>query len=116
MSRSPIQKREALAIARKLNATLEPDGKHQLATFEHEGVIILTFGIRHGNKGGHGHLAGRQGNLCLSENKVVKLASCEMSKEEYIQHLKDIGEIPQRPEDVEDVTIKSSAKRHDKTK
>lgn len=102
MSRSPIQKREALAIASKLGAKLVPDGKHQLATFEHEGIIILTFGIRHGKKGGHGHLVGRYGNLRLSETKVQQLAACSMSRDDYIRHLKDIGEIPTSPDDIDD--------------
>jgi hypothetical protein len=101
LSRSLIQKREALAIATKLGATLRPDGKHQLATFEVDGVIILTFGIRHGKTGGHGHLVGRYGNLRLNETKVLQLATCTMSKEDYIQHLKEIGEIPGGPEDVD---------------
>ena len=114
MSRSPIQKREALAIASKLGAQLEPDGKHQLATFEVDGVVILTFGIRHGKKGGHGHLCGRDGNLRMGEHKVVKLATCTMSKDEYIQHLRDIGEIPRGPEDIVDVIKKTAMKRHDK--
>jgi hypothetical protein len=82
-----------LAIVKKLGATLDPDGPHQIATFEHDGKAILTFGIRHGNSGGHGHLVGRHGNLMLNETRVVGLAVCTMSKDEYIQHLKDIGEI-----------------------
>jgi hypothetical protein len=116
LPRSPIQKREAVFIANKLGATVERDGKHQLATFEVDGIVILTFGIRHGKTGGHGHLCGSSGNLRLSEHKVVKLANCTMSKAEYIQHLKDIGEIPSRPEDVieDDPTAKSRSKRHDK--
>ncbi len=61
------------------------------------GIIILTFGIRHGRKSGHGHLVGRYGNLCLSETKVLQLASCTMSKDDYIQHLKDIGGNTDRP-------------------
>lgn len=101
MSRSRIQKRDALAIASKLGAKVETDGAHQLATFEVDGIVILTFGIRHGKSGGHGHLAGRYGNLCMSEKKVMQLATCTMSRDEYIQHLKDIGEIPSSNEDVE---------------
>ena len=83
----------AVFIAKKLDATVERDGKHQLATFVVGGVVILQFGIRHGKSGGHGHLCGQDGNLRLSEHRVVKLPNCTMSKEEYIQHLKDIGEI-----------------------
>ena len=94
MSRCPIQKREALAIVRKLDAALERDGAHQIATFEVAGRAILTFGIRHGNKGGHGHLAGRhKGELKINEYGVVALATCNMSKDDYIQYLKEIGEI-----------------------
>jgi hypothetical protein len=99
LSRSRIQKREALAIVSKLGAKLEPDGKHQLATFEVDGVIILTFGIRHGRDGGHGHLVGRYGNLFLNETKVLQLATCTMSRTDYIAYLKDIGEIPSSPND-----------------
>jgi hypothetical protein len=94
LSKCPIQKREALAIVKKLGATLEKDGAHQIATFEVDGKAILTFGIRQGNKSGHGHLAGRyKGALKISENRAVALAACTMSKDEYIQHLKDIGAI-----------------------
>ncbi len=93
MSKSPVQKREALAIVKKLGAKLQPDGKHQLATFELNGITIATFGIRHGSRSGHGHLVGRYGDLKLSESKVLAMAQCTMSKEQYIQHLKDIGDI-----------------------
>jgi hypothetical protein len=94
LSKCPIQKREALAIVKKLGAALEKDGPHQMATFEVGGKAILTFGVRQGGAGGHGHLAGRyKGDLKISENRVVALANCNMSKDEYIQHLKDIGEI-----------------------
>jgi hypothetical protein len=50
---------------------------------------------------GHGHLVGRYGDLCLSETKVLQLATCTMSKQDYIRHLKDIGEIPLTPDDVD---------------
>jgi hypothetical protein len=93
LSRSRLQKREALAIATKLHAKLEPDGKHQLAVFEHRGRTILTIGIRHGKKGGHGHLVGRYGDLRLNESKAVALASCSMTKAQYIEHLRAIGDI-----------------------
>src|SRR5258708_37821008 len=89
LSRSRIQKDEALAIAQKLGAALDPDGAHQIATFEFDGKAILTFGIRHGKKGGHGHLVGRYGNLRMSETKVMALANCTMSKDEYVQYLMD---------------------------
>jgi len=55
------------------------------------GKLILTFGIRHGKNSGHGHLCGSNGDLKLSETRAVALARCTMSKDEYLQHLKDRG-------------------------
>jgi hypothetical protein len=95
LSRSRIQKREALAIARKLSATVT-GGAHSIASVYHDGVLILTFGIRHGSTSGHGHLVGAQGELKMSESKVYRLASCTMSKDEYFDELKALGIIPAR--------------------
>jgi len=66
-------------------------GKHSTARVFHEGKLILTFGIRHGGKGGHGHLVGRTGDLKLSETKIYDLASCTMSKDEYLAELRNLG-------------------------
>jgi hypothetical protein len=93
LSKSPIQRREALTIAKKLGASNETDGADQIAFVEYKGVTIITFGIRHGAKSGHGHLVGRYGDLRLNETKVLKLANCTMSKDEYFQELMRIGEI-----------------------
>jgi hypothetical protein len=92
LSRSRIQKREALAIAAKLDAKIHRDGPHQLARVEFGGRVVLTFGIRHGRMGGHGHLVGRhQGELKINETGAMALASCVMSKDEYFAHLRRIG-------------------------
>ena len=93
MSRSRIQKREALAIAGKLDATVT-SGKHMTASVFYEGVLVLTFGIRHGAAGGHGHLIGRNGDLKMSETKVYSLASCTMTKDEYFDELRTLGILP----------------------
>jgi len=91
LSKSRIQKREAIAIAAKLDAKIRPDGKHQLATVEHGGRMIITFGIRHGSKGGHGHLVGRNRDLRINETGAMALASCTMTKNQYLEYLQAIG-------------------------
>jgi hypothetical protein len=93
LSKSRIQKREAIAIAKKLGANIDPDGAHEIATVHVDGKLILEFGISHGKKGGHGHLVGRYGNLKLHETGVLRLAQCTMSKDEYFEHLKKIGDL-----------------------
>ncbi len=91
MARSNLQKRDVLDIAGKLGATVDSDGKHQRAFFRHNGTLILTFGIRHGSKSGHGHLVGERGDLKLNARRVKELAQCSMSRDEYIEHLIGIG-------------------------
>ncbi len=91
MARSNLQRRDALKIARKLGAEVEDGGNHQQACFRHNGRLILTFGIRHGSKSGHGHLEGETGDLKLNGRKAKQLAECTMSKDEYVEHLTGMG-------------------------
>ncbi len=91
MARSNLQRRDALKIARKLGATVDSNGKHKRAIFRYNGKVILTFGIRHGSKSGHGHLVGERGDLKLNAKRVEGLAECNMKKKEYIKHLIGIG-------------------------
>ena len=93
MARSNLQRRDALEIARKLGATVDSNGKHKRASFRHNGRLILTFGIRHGSKSGHGHLVGATGDLKLNARGVKELAECNMEKDDYIEHLMGIGVI-----------------------
>jgi hypothetical protein len=93
LSKCRIQRAEAVAIAAKLGASIRKDGAHQLASFEYEGKLILTFGIRNGKNSGHGHLVGRNKDLRLNETKLLELATCSMSKAEYVDHLKAVGDI-----------------------
>lgn len=91
MAKSNLQRRDALQIASKLGATVDNNGKHKRASFRHNGLLILTFGIRHGSKSGHGHLVGKTGDLKLNAKKVEALAQCSMGKDEYIEHLMGAG-------------------------
>jgi hypothetical protein len=91
---SRIKKADALRIVNKIGATLEPNGAHQTATLEVGGLIILRFGVRHGRDSGHGHLCGEHVALKINESKVVALARCTLSKDQYFQILTDIGLMP----------------------
>lgn len=89
MPRSKLEKRDAEDIARKIGATVKPQGKHQTATLEYNGQIVLTFGIRHGLRTGQGHLVGENHALKLNATKAIALARCDMTKDEYIEHLRE---------------------------
>lgn len=95
MPKSQLEKADALNIASKIGAVVKEDGKHQKATFYHNGKLILRFGIRHGRKTGHGFLAGENGPLRLNETRAKALARCTLSKDEYIQLLTTKGVIEQ---------------------
>jgi hypothetical protein len=91
LSKSKLEKRDAIDIAKKLGADLQKDGAHQKAIFWHDGKLVLWFGIRHGRTTGQGHLVGENHQLKLNATGALALARCTMTKDEYIQHLKDCG-------------------------
>jgi hypothetical protein len=91
---SRIDRGDAYTIATKIGATVQKDGKHARADLRVKNQLILTFGIRHGAKSGHGHLCGTNGDLKLSESNVLALARCTMSKDQYFEVLKQRGILP----------------------
>ena len=84
---SKLLRKDADDIARKLHADLTT-GAHITAAFRHNGVLILNFGIRHGAKSKHGHLPRA---LHLNQAQTVKLARCQISRDEYIEILRAKG-------------------------
>ena len=94
MTKSRIERDDAYTIATKIGAEVQKAGKHARATLRMDGRIILTFGIRHGPKSGHGHLCGATGDLKMSETNVVALARCTMTKDQYFEFLKGKGVLP----------------------
>lgn len=84
-------RREVIQIATKLNAEIKEGAKHSQGVIKHQGDVILTFGISRGLKSGHGHLVGVNGNLKMNESGLLALARCTKSKEEYFEHLKQLG-------------------------
>ncbi len=78
---SPIQRGEAYKIAKKLGAIVRPGGNHMRALVYWEGTLIKRFGIRHSKRSGHGHIPKQ---LSVSLSDALAIASCAMSKEQYI--------------------------------
>jgi hypothetical protein len=91
LSKNRIERSDALKIASKIGAAVDAAGKHARADLRVGGKLILTFGIRHGAKSGHGHLCGTNGDLKINEDRVAALARCTMSKDEYFKVLQDRG-------------------------
>lgn len=92
---SKILKRDAEDIATKLQAELST-GKHINAVVRHEGVPVVTFGIRHSRGGRHGHVPRA---LHLSQTQTVALARCGITRVDYFDILSAMGLLPdnQRP-------------------
>jgi len=90
-----ITKQLAVQIAAKLGAVLQSGKKqrpHDLYRVDEKGLLIATFGIRRGSnkEAGHDHIP-RQ--LFISPRDARDLGQCPMSREQYIQKLKQQGKI-----------------------
>jgi hypothetical protein len=90
-----ITKQHALDIAEKLKAVLQTSKKqrpHDLYGVFEEGVLVAAFGIRRGSnkEAGHDHLPKQ---LFVGPKDAKDLAQCPMSREQYIQKLKQRGKI-----------------------
>ena len=85
---SKILKNDAEAIAKKLDAETDKKGKHIHAAVRRNGELVVNFGFRHDRTAPNGHLPGQ---LHLSETDAVKLARCQISKDEYFDILSEKG-------------------------
>lgn len=85
-----LTKAHAEKIAKKLNAIIRPKGAHDLAIIEYNNKRIVQFGIRRGSSSdlGHDHLPG---NLHLSSHDTMELARCPLTRDDWIQRMKDKG-------------------------
>ena len=83
---SKIQRRAAREIAEKLEADVElGKGDHDTAYVRVDGRIVASFGIRRARKSGHFHIP-RQNYV--SETQAMRLASCEMTYDDYVDVLR----------------------------
>jgi hypothetical protein len=77
---------DARAIARKIDAVIEPGRRHDIAVFRHEGKRIAQFGIRRGSKEqGHDYIP-RQ--LHLTQKQCLDLCACPLSLGDYVALLR----------------------------
>lgn len=85
-----LTKRHAEDIARKLGAYIRPGTKHDLAVVEYKNRRVVQFGIRRGSKSdaSHDHLPG---SLHLTAHDTLELARCPLSREQWLQRMKDKG-------------------------
>lgn len=92
---SKLQKVHADKIATKLGAEVRKGGKHLIAMVYIDGIEVTRFGIRHGRTEGHGHLTTQ---LWISETQAVAMATCTMSKDEWLIRARAQGKVA--PEEV----------------
>ena len=92
-----ITKELAEKIAKKLGATLVKSRAHTIAQVFHEGTLIVSFGIRHGSEKdqGHDHIPA---DIHIGPGKTKRLGQCPMSRDEWIECLREKGLIPNPPE------------------
>ena len=85
-----ITKQHAERIAKKLKATYHESRAHKIAEIFHGGVLIASFGIRHGSEKdqGHDHV---QDDLHVNGHQAKLLAACPLTLEEWIQIMRDKG-------------------------
>lgn len=83
-------KKDALLIARKLEAEISAGRRHDIAVVEQEGIQIAQFGIRRGSKNncGHDHLPCQ---IHLSPHETSEMVSCTISKEEWLNRMREKG-------------------------
>ena len=90
-----ITREHAEKIVKKLKAVNESTSKsaHDTYVIYHEGIEIASFGVRRGSKkdNPHGHIPGE---LHIRPNQCVNLARCPLSREQWIDLLRERGLIP----------------------
>lgn len=85
-----ITKTHAELIAKKLEAELKQRSGHELAIVRYNGRAIAHFGIRRGSRKdqGHDHIPGQ---IHLGDHDCLELGRCSMTREQWIERLKEKG-------------------------
>jgi hypothetical protein len=93
-----ITKEHALKIVKKLEAQVVSRDKkaHDIAMVFHSGRCIATFGIRRGSEKdlGHDHISR---DLHLGPHKARLLAQCPLTRDKWVQIMKEKGLIAEVP-------------------
>ena len=87
---SMLNKEDARKIAKKLEARIDTGARaHDIAVVYHEGVEVVSFGMRRGRKDlGHDHL---MRSLFVTPREARKLADCTLAREDWIDKMKAKG-------------------------
>jgi hypothetical protein len=88
---SKIGSREALVIAKKLDASFVEKTRHTTAFIVFKGIEFAQFGIRRGSNVGHPYVPKQ---LHISETEAMAIASCATDGETYFKKMKAKGHIP----------------------
>ncbi len=85
-----LTREHADRIADKLKAEIRHKRSHDLAVIEHDNKRITQFGIRRGSRKdqGHDHISGA---IHLSHHDSLRLAQCPLSRDEWIERMKEKG-------------------------
>jgi hypothetical protein len=86
-----------VAIAKKLEAEIQRKTKHDKVLFKHEGKLVAYYNLRRDKTAGHAYVPGQ---LYISETLAMRLASCTLSKAEYVKLLEQNGHIDPPPPEV----------------
>lgn len=82
----------AIEIAKKLGCAMRQGKAHTYADLYEQGKLVASFGIRRASREkGHGHIPKA---LHLTQADSWKLHDCTMTKEEYIQVLREKDLLP----------------------
>ena len=80
-----ISKREAQALAKKLECEPVSGGKHMKAFVHVDGILEKIFGFSHDKRKFNPHIAD---NLGISRKEAQELAQCKKSKDWYFDFLR----------------------------
>ena len=96
-----ITKEHAEKIAEKLKAVIEAGAKHDLAKIYYDNKKVAQYGIQRGSKKDIPH-AYIPGQLFVSKKDCLLLARCPLSREGWIEILKEKRIVEDNDDDVED--------------
>ena len=81
---------DGLKIAQKLDAQVREGKKHTLVTVHIDDFFVGTYGLSRGSRErSHYHIAKQLGGI--SPRQARSLSSCSLSKEEYVEIIRDKG-------------------------
>jgi hypothetical protein len=85
-----LTKKHAEEIATKLGAEIRHRKAHDLAVVFYEGKLIAAFGIRRGSRANAGH-DHSPNDLHVSPRTCLGLAECPVSRDDWIEQMKQKG-------------------------